>query len=219
MRRAFTLIELLVVIAIIAVLAAIIFPVLAGAKSVAKATQCLSNLKQLGFGWQMYLNDADDRLPDRRDLKALDYRPWTSWPPSDPRLGWSVSVLKPYAGGDDIWICNTVAGWPKTWPQIRQGKAGYWAWRFDRADATIALDSWWGKTPDEALHDAREANNPTIGMPEGVADLELMVDPYFPKTIPTVQPDQRGKAPHTTRRNRLYLDAHAKSMPDARTDR
>jgi prepilin-type N-terminal cleavage/methylation domain-containing protein/prepilin-type processing-associated H-X9-DG protein len=60
MRRAFTLIELLVVIAIIAVLAAILFPVLAQAKAAAKATQCLSNVRQLGTAQLMYAHDNDD---------------------------------------------------------------------------------------------------------------------------------------------------------------
>ena len=62
-HRAFTLIELLVVIAIIAILAAILFPVFAQAKEAAKRTACLSNMKQLGTGVQLYLGDADDTYP------------------------------------------------------------------------------------------------------------------------------------------------------------
>lgn len=64
MRKAFTLIELLVVIAIIAILAAILFPVFAQAKAAAKKTQCLSNLKQLGTGFMLYMGDYDDTLPN-----------------------------------------------------------------------------------------------------------------------------------------------------------
>lgn len=64
MRRtasAFTLIELLVVIAIIAILAAILFPVFAQAREKARQTSCLSNMRQLGVGLSMYIQDFDEQ--------------------------------------------------------------------------------------------------------------------------------------------------------------
>lgn len=61
---AFTLIELLVVIAIIAILAAILFPVFAKARSQARKTVGISNLKELGLGTMMYVQDYDEHLPN-----------------------------------------------------------------------------------------------------------------------------------------------------------
>lgn len=62
-NKGFTLIELLVVIAIIAILAAILFPVFAKAREAARATSCLSNIKQLGLGLQMYMGENDQLFP------------------------------------------------------------------------------------------------------------------------------------------------------------
>lgn len=62
-RYGFTLIELLVVIAIIAILAAILFPVFARAREKARATSCVSNLKQIAAAIQMYCADHDGNGP------------------------------------------------------------------------------------------------------------------------------------------------------------
>jgi prepilin-type N-terminal cleavage/methylation domain-containing protein len=69
-RRAFTLIELLVVIAIIAILAALLLPALSAAKSKAKRTGCVNNLRQMGVGSSVYAGDWTDILP-----------PWRGYPP------------------------------------------------------------------------------------------------------------------------------------------
>ena len=62
--RMFTLIELLVVIAIIAILAAMLMPALERARESARSASCISNLKQIGLGFQMWAGDNDGLLPN-----------------------------------------------------------------------------------------------------------------------------------------------------------
>lgn len=87
-RYAFTLIELLVVISIIAVLASMLLPAIAVVRSSARATQCVSNLRQLYLGTMAYSDDYNGRLP-RSHVETAGHGNDTFW----------FSLIAPYLDG------------------------------------------------------------------------------------------------------------------------
>jgi prepilin-type N-terminal cleavage/methylation domain-containing protein/prepilin-type processing-associated H-X9-DG protein len=92
-RTGFTLIELLVVIAIIAILAAILFPVFAQARSKARQAACLSNAKQIGLACRMYAQDWDEvNVPERLLGAGGSYRSFRA-------------NLQPYVKNKQVFIC------------------------------------------------------------------------------------------------------------------
>ena len=127
--RAFTLIELLVVIAIIAILAAILFPVFAQAREKARQTMCLSNLKQVNLGWQMYMQDYDETWPFRPSGMAVGKGAACDWryvcDSPDTRIGSYINwwdIVRPYTKNNQIIACPSApvepdlapAGWKAT---------------------------------------------------------------------------------------------------------
>lgn len=226
---AFTLVELIVVVAILALLAALLLPALSKARQSPHRTACLSNLHQQGIAWRLYLDDHAGRFPDRRDLKSSlpgGYRPWASWPASDPRAGWAALVLSNTLGIGKAWSCPGASSAP--WSQAPQAgqpasadtnapPVRYWMWRFDRADDPVPPDNFWNRTEDECVTTLRSAATTPSASPVGPSDVELTVDVYFPGTIAAVPEPLRGRAAHANGRNRLMLDGHAAFLRDPRT--
>ena len=91
--KGFTLIELLVVIAIISILAAILFPVFARARENARKAACMSNLKQIGLGMAMYVQDNDETFP-------------VGWRDAAVDVYW-YEVLQPYIKNKQVFVCPT----------------------------------------------------------------------------------------------------------------
>jgi prepilin-type N-terminal cleavage/methylation domain-containing protein/prepilin-type processing-associated H-X9-DG protein len=227
-RRAFTLIELLVVMAVIAILAALLLPALSRAKRLSQRSVCGSQLKQQGIAWRLFLDDHADRFPDRRDLKESlpgGYKPWATWPPSDPRAGWAAVVLSNELPGAALWSCPSAgrAAFADA-DQVRQSAGAdsnapvvrYWMWRFDRKDDPVALDNFWGRTETESVISLRAANNPAAGNPGGPSDVEFVVDVYFPGTVSGLPSGLTGRGAHPGGRNALMLDGRARFVRDAR---
>jgi len=111
---AFTLIELLVVIAIIAILAALLLPVLAGAREQARSINCRSNLKQLQICWEMYGNDNGGTLAPNNWIYTMDsggaVMAQYSWCAGNARTDTTTSnlqagLLYPYDTSPGIYHC------------------------------------------------------------------------------------------------------------------
>lgn len=94
--RGFSLVELLVVIAIIAILAALLLPVLSSAKARAKRTTCLDNLKQINLGVHLYAADNGDKAPATGSTTFISYKELVKS---------YVGLHGPSSSGDKVFTC------------------------------------------------------------------------------------------------------------------
>jgi prepilin-type N-terminal cleavage/methylation domain-containing protein len=121
-KQAFTLIELLVVIAIIAILAALLLPALAAAKEKGKRASCLSNLRQLAVGVNIYALDNNDRVLQARWNSETFVQNCLNPPEASAAAQVGLAVKSNSAS---VWTCPNRPGLPIYEPDFPQWVIGY----------------------------------------------------------------------------------------------
>jgi prepilin-type N-terminal cleavage/methylation domain-containing protein len=101
---AFTLIELLVVIAIIGILAAMLLPVLSKAKQRALAVQCVSNLRQIGLGMNLYADASNGLFPESGGLIL-----WDQIDLQTQKHGWMQQIIS-FTQNTNVYNCPSIHG-------------------------------------------------------------------------------------------------------------
>jgi prepilin-type N-terminal cleavage/methylation domain-containing protein/prepilin-type processing-associated H-X9-DG protein len=206
LRKAFTLIELLVVIAVVALIAALLLPVLAQTRERARRSSCLSNMKQIAQSVQLYMQDYDGSVPICRD---------NTTPDTDDDTGYWWVTLFAYTKNDQVFVCPSWRRSPlpsglfvyetppdPNRPFNRAGIVGTYVWNetMDGApDAKLTGESADGRRygPAEVIAVAEGFNGSHIWKPEHAAPHEN-------------NSELRLRYFHQDGANAAYADGHAK---------
>jgi prepilin-type N-terminal cleavage/methylation domain-containing protein/prepilin-type processing-associated H-X9-DG protein len=190
-RRGFTLVELLVVIAVIAVLAGLLFPVLAHARERARQMTCLSNLRQIGTAHLLYLDDWDGQLPYW----------WQAGPPRPEPFGAYVywpERLQPYLQSQDVFRDPSFSWWQPWPPEVKLADYALLTWG-PGGSGTASDPFWCWPGPPLSLAQVRRP-----------AEAVQLTDGY---TTTSMTGGVVGR--HSGGANIGFLDGHAKWMTRA----
>jgi prepilin-type N-terminal cleavage/methylation domain-containing protein len=172
-NRAFTLIELLVVIAIIAILAAMLLPVLSRAKERAKRTNCKSNMHQLGLAVLMYAGDNRDRLPDLQNYGVWF---WDMWRVPATNLLEAVRRTDIFYCPNELYLYKD-NGPPDAWTAFPNYIVTGYIWLFPNAPSINQSPTLGGTNMTPRITDARPGYT--------VATTEMIVDATISVLTPT----------------------------------
>jgi prepilin-type N-terminal cleavage/methylation domain-containing protein/prepilin-type processing-associated H-X9-DG protein len=196
--KGFTLIELLVVIAIIAVLVAILLPSLKQAREKAKQVTCLSNLKQIGIGDAMYINEFNGW--------AICAQP-KPWPPGYEYMSgyaWQVLIELKYIGNSQVFFCPSETGMKLNWDYVSYG-VNYFTFGYRTSLRKADKISSFGNDPNLIYFAEGTRKDPVFYQ----HDLPAFIQ--HGAVFPLMGPNQwyPVHTRHTDQANCLFFDGHA----------
>lgn len=199
-RHAFTLIELLIVMAIVALIAALLFPVLASVREQGRKSACASNLHQLYLAFALYAEDHDRYLPpyDVR-VSGADWDSNMQAHPVRDESAQLVACLQPYTHSTDIWFCpsDPYAHTGSTMGSVRHQFLSYFY--------AAPFHSYYRTTP-RTLDETIYRTHAPIHTFEP-SDLTLLTDSSRPPLYRTPFYSHNGQF------NTVYMDGHIKASP------
>jgi prepilin-type N-terminal cleavage/methylation domain-containing protein len=166
-RRGFTLLELVIVIGIVAILAVLAVPIISNFRERAQRVQCVANLKNLGVGANLYLQQNNDIWPQ--------IPPVTPGGATEDYANAWIAALEPFSVPRKTWICPTIQSGldnpDYSTPDV--ARIDYFATTFDDKPGTAHE---WPRQPWFAEHGSVHGNGNLILFTDGsISDLNTVL--------------------------------------------